>query len=222
MRHSRPGAGLALAALLGAGVATGPAGADGLLDMWPDPQPPFNSYDTVFPNWVQFPAAAFELWVQDDITDVTCTDGPIAGVTILNYGTATGGAAGDLTNVYFAVECGSTNTAMYTLTFAGNWNIGGPLYPAWTWAGSVPWVADPCALPATGCYCFPSFFIYADLGACPTDGATVQMGPAWDPLGLSTGITDECDYGAPWSSMPDENIKTIHNRARKPRALARG
>jgi hypothetical protein len=199
----------ALAAVILVAGPAGPAVADCINDVWADPQAPFDDYATLFPNWVRVPAASFELWEMDDTSASWCTDGPIVGVTILNYGNATGGAGGDLTNVYFSIYCGSTNSAVTVMTFAGNWNVGGPVYPVWTWAGSMPWAADPCAAPATGCLCFPSLFVYADVGSCPTNGATVQLGPGWDPMYVGTGVTDDCDCGGPWGPTPDANIKTI-------------
>jgi hypothetical protein len=154
------------------------------------------------------PASSIDVVVGDDITESWCPNGPIVGVTMVNYGTATGGAVNDITGMYFYLTCGDTNAGTFTMTFAGNWNIGGPVYPAWTWAGNIPWIADPYDTK-NGCAGAASLYVYADVGPCPTEGATIRLGPGYDPLNNIGGIADDCDCAGPWATMMDPTPKTI-------------
>jgi len=124
-----------------------PAIADYVLDVGPNPQPPFNTWNTVFPNWVMVPTSSFMITECDDVACAWCMDSPIVGLTMFNYGTASGGATGDITGMYFQVICNGTNSGLQTLTYAGDWTEGPDTFPAWTWAGSIPWAGDPCQAP---------------------------------------------------------------------------
>ncbi len=186
--------------------------ATGLLDVAPDAVPPFSTIDTIFPNWVQAPTTSFQLLECDDaICGTGCN---ITGLTILNYGTATGGAAGDVRGMYWLMTCGSkTNTGILPMTFAGIWNI--PLYgplPAWTWAGNEAWGGNPCNNLGFACLCAPSLFIYTDISPCPVDGATLKLGPGFNDAvnpAWPGGMYDSCGYAAPYGVVTDTTVKTI-------------
>jgi len=165
--------------------------ADGVLDIGDSPTPPFDAgtYPVFFPNWLKTPTSSFWVWECDDTTCSTCTASNLTGVTIVNMGTATGGAAGDITGVYWNYFCGAGATPVTALTYAGNW--GGS--PVWTWAGSIPVPNDACTL----CSCFGTLNLYADIGACPGDGNTVALAPRFDSVGAVGGVSDSCNYNAP-------------------------
>jgi hypothetical protein len=128
-----------LLALLFAWWRPSPAFADCLGAVWADPWGAGLTYETVFPNWSKAPVAAFGLWEWDDAWSTWCPNSSITGITIFNYGTASGGAAGDITTVYFQLQCGTSVQSGYrTMTYAGVWTVGVKTYPAWTWAGPYP------------------------------------------------------------------------------------
>ncbi len=188
----------------------GRAPADGLIDAWPNPIAPFDG-DTLFPNWVRAPTAAFQLYEACDCTldldkcpntgDPDCTESRIVGITIMNFGTASGGATGDIRNVYFRIVCGTNvvpNTTTFTMTYAGIWPAGIENFPTWTWSGAITLNGDPCGGgPEPGCGdptygAFMDLFLYTDISGCPTENTTVALGPAYDEVGLVGGIRDQC------------------------------
>jgi uncharacterized repeat protein (TIGR01451 family) len=175
------------------------ARADALLDIYPGADDAF-SRPAVFPNWGDVPTAAFYIWEGDDVTYPTCLASSLKALTLVNYGTATGGPTGDIRDAYFIYECGGTKTAGATMTYAGVW--GGK--PAWTWAGTIALPNDPC----TACWCWANLFVYTDISPCPTDAATIELGPNYDAVGLYGGVTDSCGYRAPTAAMPSDT-KTI-------------
>ena len=148
MRSWAPRLLLALALL--ALAAPGRVHADGIIDIGENSVPPFDAgtYPVLFPNWRTTPVSSFWVWECDDTTCTTCTSAAFTGITIVNLGTASGGAAGDITGVYWDYECGAGGTAVTALTYAGVW--GG--VPAWTWAGSIAFPNDACTI----CACFGS------------------------------------------------------------------
>ncbi len=193
--------------------ATGSARADGIIDVAPDPVPPFSTVDTLFPNWLMTPTSSFALAQCDDAVCLT-PDCEISGMTLMNYGTATGGAAGDIRAMYFHVQCGSkTAVGPIAMTFAGNWTV--PIYgslPVWTWGGNVPWGGDPCGNLGFSCLCNPSLMIYTDISPCPTNGATVKLGPGFNDVrnpAWPGGITDSCGYAAPYGPVTDPAVKFL-------------
>jgi uncharacterized repeat protein (TIGR01451 family) len=180
------------------------AGADCVLDVALNSAAPFSTYKTVFPNWQGVPISTFTIQVCDDAV-CGCPSGPITGLTILNYGTASGGAAGDIGNLYAEIRCFSKTDNWIGLAYAGVW--GGRA--AWTWAGSAAWGADPCG---DTCACNVSLNLFGDIGACPTDGATIELGPAsnyaLNPM-MPGGLTDACGCSGPWGEFSDPDAKTI-------------
>src|SRR5688572_33246601 len=96
-------AGPALAAVLVAGVR--PAAADCLLEETPNTLS--DNLTVVYPNWQKALVAEFNLTV---CTDGVCPGTPncnITGVTVYNYGDATG--LTDLSAMYFNMSCGKTS-----------------------------------------------------------------------------------------------------------------
>ena len=187
------------------------ARADFIMDVTGTAVPPFSTWTTVFPNWKMLPTSSFTITECDDTACSWCIDAPIVGVTILNYGTASGGPAGDITGMYFQVLCGATNSGIRTLTYAGPWDVGVDTYHAWTWSGSLPWSTDPCGntgMPDQGCLCAVGMYVYTDIGSCPTDGATIELGPGYNDADFG-GITDSCGSKAPWVKTTDGNPKEI-------------
>ncbi|MEK7765613.1 MAG: hypothetical protein AAB368_05190, partial [bacterium] len=141
--------------------------------------------DFVFPNWVKATVAIFNLEWCDAATCPGSTDATIEGLTLINYGNATGGAAGDITGMYACFDCYTApgpctpaSASAATLTFAGVWNVDGSPRQAWTWEGSIPLAADPCA----SCACMHLMRVFVDIAPCPTAGNTIQLGPGYDPL----------------------------------------
>ncbi|MEK7474913.1 MAG: hypothetical protein AAB152_04670 [Candidatus Coatesbacteria bacterium] len=201
---------LALAALLALGTS---GHADCILDVYQNPVPPFSGLYTIYPNWVQAPVGAFTIYEGDDTTYAWCSTSSIVGVTIFNYGTATGGATGDLTGAYFAISCGSkTNLGITALTYAGLWTVGVDSFPAWTWSGNFLIAGDPCSNLGFNCLCNTNLFVYADVNPCATDGATVDMGPGFNDdanPGWPGGIYDDCGCNGPWGPVQDTTEKTI-------------
>ncbi len=189
IRRVRAGAGMLLFFLLCGNAAR----ADGLLGLYTVSPNPYGSY--LFPNWIRAPVTAFSIWECDDLTCSTCINGTIAGLTIFNYGSATGGAGGDLTSVYFKIDCGDNLMALQTMVYRGIWTVGAFTGPAWTWSGSLAWTVDSCRTPTQspdGCGCLPQLTLYADVSTCPTDGATVEFGTGFDPSTTiyAGGMTD--------------------------------
>jgi len=174
------------------------------MDVFANSVPPFATNKILFPNWVRTPAAAFTIMECDDVTCSWALNSPLVGLTIMNYGSASGGPGADITDLYFQLVCNGTNSGVLTMGYAGNWDVGGPVYPAWTWAGSIPWAGDPCEPPgggSKGCSCMVGLYVYADIGPCPTDGATVALGPGYNLVNNPTwpgGIYDSVGCAAPW------------------------
>ncbi len=181
-------AGPALAAVLVAGVR--PAAADCLLEETPNTLS--DNLTVVYPNWQKALVAEFNLTV---CTDGVCPGTPncnITGVTVYNYGDATG--LTDLSAMYFNMSCGKTSV-WQTMTYAGVW-AGAVNHPAWTWVGNMAWGSDP----QFSCASTPSLSFYADVAPCPTDGAEVTIGLGFndflDPL-RPGGVTDACGCQVP-------------------------
>ncbi len=188
-----------------------------LIDFVVDANSPGAFY--LFPNWTRAQVAIFDAVYCDSTIcawSLTAYQASITGLTIMNYGTATGGAAGDLTGMYFCGGCTAGCTVpTQTLTYAGIWNVGGTPYPAWTWSSVVPLVfnTDPCNTKG-GCAtaCQVSLPIWVDVNSCPTNNATIALGPGYnptlDPLNPG-GVVDEDDCRQPWASIQDPAPKVI-------------
>lgn len=214
------------------------AEANYIFDIGTNVVPPFSTITTVFPNWVRVPAAAFTVYIGNDTIDGVgwCETSRIIGLTIMNYGTASGsakGGGGDIEGVYFQLICNATNSGLLTMTYAGNWTVGALTYPAWTWAGAIDIVNDPsqdsgggskgCGLGVDPQMGGMGLYVYADIGPCPqldaSGGApTVQLGPGFNDLlnaGCPGGLYEwaptygwACSCGN-WGPVTDPAIKTI-------------
>jgi uncharacterized repeat protein (TIGR01451 family) len=179
-----------IAAAIGLGwalVHPSPARADACLqEAWDDGtvQPM-----TLYPNWFRVRVATDVLWMYDGVPGTEL----IRGITVANFGTATGA---DFAAVYVNLECGATNSGFLTLTYAGVYPSDAGPVPAWTWAGSTvdfSGCPDLCGTP--GCGGWFSMNIYVDVAPCPANGATVRMGiPSNGFLG---GVTDSQGCRAP-------------------------
>jgi len=188
-----------------------------LVDMSVDANDPAPFY--LFPNWVQTQVAIFDLAYCDSATcawDPTAFQASLTGLTMVNYGSATGGPGGDLTNLYFCGGCTAACTAPnQTMTYAGIWTILGVPRPVWTWAVGTPLVfnTDPCNTKggcASPCQVVLSFWV--DVAACPADKATISLGPSYDPVANPAspgGASDEEGCTQPWNSVQDPSAKTI-------------
>ena len=195
-------------ALFLAGTVPAPALADGITDVGITPVPPFDK-DTLFPNWLRVPTTSMTVSVCDDLLCSYCLNGPIVAITIFNYGTANGTT--DITGMYFYVNCNGSNAGTFTMGYAGVWMEGGIPYPAWTWAGSAGWTVDPNDTK-NGCAGVVNLFVYTDIGPCPGDGETVELGPSYDAVNNVPGVIDDpnaCWGGGPWAPISDPAIKTI-------------
>jgi uncharacterized repeat protein (TIGR01451 family) len=169
--------------------------------------PPFDK-DTVFPNWLKVPTTQVTVSICDDVLCAWCLNSPIVSVTMMNYGTANGTT--DITGMYFYLNCGNTAQGTFTMTYAGIWDRAGLPYPAWTWAGSIPWAIDPNDTK-NGCLGIAALSVYTDIGSCPADGETIQLGPGYDPVSGWGGIREgpACNGAGPWAETSDPAIKTI-------------
>jgi len=182
-------------------LAPGTSLGDGVIAVWPGSLA--LSTANLFPNWVRAPVATFTFGECDDVTCSGCTTSSITGLTLVNIGSAQGGAGGDIGAVYFRITCGKIDSGTLTMTFAGIYQQSTGNFPAWTWAGASPMTADPCA----ECLCAPTLAAFVDIAACPADGATVQMAMGYNdvlaPLAPG-GLTDSCGFDGPDepASMP--------------------
>ena len=168
-----------------------PVLADGILDVFERSQAPFNERGVFFPNWAAVPTASFVIMEAADNVYTDCTSSTLMSLTVLNFGTAN---QSDITGVYMALVCGSKhNTGLLPMTPMGMWTYGADVRAAWTWGGTYEFAsnADPCLDPDNGCACEVSLFLYVDVGPCPTDGATVQLGM------LLGALVDNCGYSGP-------------------------
>ena len=155
-------------------IVPAPAAADGILDVLELPAAPFNTRGVFFPNWAAVPTASFVIMEGADNVYTDCTSSTLLSLTVLNFGTAN---QSDITGVYMALVCGSKlNTGLLPMTPMGMWTYGADVHAAWTWGGTYEFDTDPCLDPNLGCSCEVSLFLYVDVGPCPTDGATVQLG----------------------------------------------
>jgi len=205
--------GLCLIAL-GALLPAGSVRSDCILDVYQNPVAPFSGLYTIYPNWIQAPVGAFTIYEGDDTTYSWCPTSSITGLTMFNYGTATGGATGDITGAYFNINCGSkTNSGIVAMTYAGVWTVGLDSYPAWTWDGPFLIPGDPCSNLGFNCLCNVNLFVYVDVHPCAIDGRTVSIGPGFnDDLnpGWPGGVYDDCGCAGPWGPVQDTTEKTIH------------
>jgi len=166
----------------------------------------------VFPNWTRYYAAAFQPYDWG----ATCGAGclvchplagdscggvglQVAGLTIVNFGTATSGLAGsswDIKAVYWRSDADAAGF-FHTMTAVA------PDMWTWAWNGveanpNLSAVAPPSPLR-----------IYADLSGTPADNATVQMGIPYDPGGYGGGLSDLCCGNASFSDVVNPFPKTI-------------
>jgi uncharacterized repeat protein (TIGR01451 family) len=212
-------------ALLAAAVLNEPPAHACLADFTVDAGNPTGF--TLFPNWTRAKVSQFDLIYCDSATCPWGFDGSLVGLTVLNYGSATGGAGGDLANLYFCGGCGAACAApTQTMTYAGMWTVQGVPYPAWTWnSGGAPLVfnSDPCNAKG-GCVpaCTVILSFWVDVGPCPTDGATIALGPAYNSLLVPPGgVSDQYGCTQPWTNVQDPSPKRIayvHKEADKARA----
>src|SRR6185436_10395603 len=174
----------------------------------------------LFPNWKQADVSDFDILFDDSTQCPGCSGGDINGLTIVNYGTAVGGAGGDISAMYVCFGCsrssGGACSAQYTLTYAGLWNLGSNVnIPAWTWdpGATVVLNADPCNGGPGGCACVFVMHVFVDISPCPTAQRTVKLGPGFDDLLYEGGISDLSGgtWGCtgPWSDAQDPGDKVI-------------
>ncbi len=199
--------------IVSAGFSLAPRSADGrIMDMVLGSKNP--SFTYLFPNWRDKFVTSFDFWCCEYSICPTEPEGDLAGVTIVNYGTAVGGANGDITDMYFHVFCsawGDSSIELMTMTYAGIWLVGGESRPAWTWESNPTYMFadDPCDKDCTD-DCIFAMNIIINIGPCPTEGATVQLGPNFDEtLAFPGGISDQYGATAPWESFHDPIAKTI-------------
>lgn len=159
----------------------------------------------LFPNWSMVHLGSFDVVTCDGCSWVATEN--ITGLTVVNFGTAT---EADLSNIYWRATCiagkSSVDSGLQTMSYAGAFIEDSGTYPAWTWNGnSVDLnICDSYGDP------WGSFFtidIYADIGPCPTQYRTVQLGfpvnSTANPL-LPGSITDNADCAAPFVDMMGE------------------
>jgi len=151
----------------------------------------------LFPNWTKVPVANFSIWECDDGTCWWSPDCIFKGLTVVNYGSAKGGAGGDIATLSFQIRCaGKSDSGVLAMTYAGIYQQSTGNFPAWTWAGSSPFGDDPC----TWCGCGPTLDVFMDVAACPTQGATVQMALGHNNLlnpATPGGLSDDCNTWGP-------------------------
>jgi len=209
--NTRPSCGRALptlAAIILAAVCLNslPAWADiDAEDLWE------NDYiegGPIFPNYYR--VLAEDAMVQ--LAPGTTGTERINGITVVNYGTAHNA---DFKGIYVYMACGALNSGYLSLTYAGTYAEDAGNFPAWTWAGSSPdfsTCADLCACLPECCGGGFSIQIYADIAACPTDQATINLGfPYHELTNTSWGgsVSDNNGNFVPWDDVHPENDFTI-------------
>ena len=170
-----------------------------------------------FPNWVRAYAAAFQPTDSgSDCGTTGCavcnpkagaqadncggTGVQVSGLTITNFGTAV--AITDITGVYWLSDC---TLAGGGLTWHTMTNIAPQMW-TWAWNGVE---ANPSMLD-TKTLVVGQIKVYVDIAEIPTDGATVQMGIPYDPIGgYMGGLMDRCCGTASWSDTTNPMVKTI-------------
>jgi len=194
----------AIAAVFLALGVSGRACADAcVMDLWNngDVQPRF-----IFPNWYRVWASSFDVWVCDGCTWVATEN--IIGLTVVNFGTL---PAGDITNVYWVGHCGATTTGTLAMAFAGTYAEDGGSYPAWTWSGSsANFYACPDLCGTPPCGVTFTIDIYATIGPCPAQNATLSLGFPSNTLKnpLEPGsINDNAGCVVPWFN----SLGPMHN-----------
>ncbi len=167
----------------------------------------------LFPNWKMVNLVDFDtVWGDGTYCGAGFIDATLKGLTIFNYGTADG--ATDIAKLYFCLGCSRNNNGDCTLaptqlTYAGLYADGaGNDRPAWTWAGTMAANADPCNGGPSGCACIFAMHLYADIGSCPKNNATVQLGPGYNALNYG-GVSDALGWFAPYTDTMDPNAKVI-------------
>ena len=150
-----------------------PASADTCLrDVWYNGDAPGRF---IFPNWGKVYMGTYTLWL---FVDGTGTLEQITGITMVNYGTAT---AADIKGLYVRLYCNPTgpdpDTGTLTMSYQGPYPEDSGTYPAWTWTGLTPDFSncpDLCGDPVCGAAL--TLYVYADIAACPTPWANVNLG----------------------------------------------
>jgi len=145
----------------------------------------------LFPNWIKAYVGAF----QPDDWAVDCGAGAggallqVAGLTIVNFGSAVGGT--DIKAVYWRSDANAAGY-LYTMTYAGLW---GGTQPTWTWKwNGVEVNPDLAAI-------LPNYplRLYLDMAPEPSNYSTVQMGIPGDPVDwYYGGFSDRCGCFANW------------------------
>ncbi len=193
-----------------------------LMDAGLSPNSPPGQY--LFPNWRSAAVTYLDLIYCSQTDCNGYNNGSLVGLTIFNFGSAEG--VTDIANMYFCIACYTDCTVpQYTLTYAGIWTIGSASRPVWTWSSGGPLTplefnANPCDDTASGkgCAvpCTATLKIFVDIAPCPTDKATIVLGPGYNyvsDLEPPGGITDEWTAAnwcnAPWTELRDPAVKTI-------------
>jgi len=209
----RKGAVITAAVFILAALGAGPAIAC-ILDLFVNSYPP--KYGFLFPNWRRAEVTVFDTEWCGSGACPGATDGTFRGVTLVNYGTATGGLGGDITGVYMCFYC-TRSTAdcspAQTLAYVGLW--GGQ--HVWTWSGSVTLDDDPCSGGPGHCATCGGvekllMKVFVDISPCPTNLATVQLGPRVDFALNPTwggGVTDADGCAVPYGEVYDRVAKPI-------------
>ncbi len=161
---------------------------------------------TVFPNWKLLKTGSFDVVLCSGCPGVTEI---IQALTVVNFGT---GTSADISGVYWQARCGATVSPLYTLTYAGVFMEDLGSHPAWTWGGATPDLAACAALCGT---CAGQFTIdlFADIGPCPTELATVELGfpihAASNPVWWGS-ISDNNGCVVPWYDMSGAVQTILH------------
>lgn len=172
----------------------------------------------IFPNWYRVRVSSFDAW----LCDVCAWEGTegITGLTVVNFGTL---PPGDIKHVYWAGRCGSVSTDVLPMTYAGTFGGDGGPHPAWTWAGRPPAdfhsCPDLCGVPPCGAAF--TIDLFASMGPCPADGATLCLGlpsnTAFDPREPGS-LSDNAGCTAPASPVRGpvhsvrwaSKVRTVH------------
>ncbi len=171
----------------------------------------------LFPNWTRVPVASYDVLL---CAGCVAPSEILTGLTIANFGSATDA---DIAGVYWQVRCSSVNSGLFTMTYAGTYNLDYGALPAWTWAGVSPDL-DGCADYCGGtCGGWFTITVYADIAPCPTEFRTLRMGlPINSAFPWWGSLSDNNGFVLPWEDLVAETRTILYSLKEGPANAAPG
>ncbi len=161
----------------------------------------------VFPNWRMVWVGSFDVQLADnDLSPEYLT-----GLTVVNFGTAT---SADISGVYWRAVCPKADTGLMTMNYVGiydAYDTAPSSHPAWTWWWGGAGV-DLSKCDDEGLGGIFTVNIYVDISACPTPGATINLGFPVNAVNNPTlpgSITDDVASALPWANLPSSKLASV-------------